>query len=175
MTVFDVDYCVRRPLAHLPAAITEYGVFKSFPSPTTLLLSCRTRQRYALLGRGRQIPAVEMSPQSSSQRSQSGKLHAMHAAFLFKQNLKKQASPASEATFTNFATARSMARSLPPTLGSLAARILPILPPRPPDTWDFVNAFAEMPKPRCGMSWDLERARILFATMLKSSKVVIHH
>ena len=97
----------------------------------------------------RQIPAVEMSPQSPSQ---SGKLHAMHAAFLFKQNLKKQASPASEATFTNFATARSMARSLPPTLGSLAARILPILPPRPPDTWDFVNAFAEMPKPRYGMS-----------------------
>ena len=168
---------VRRPLAHLPAAITEYGVFKSFPSPTTLLLSCRTRQRYAVVGRGRQIPAVEMSPQSSSQRSQSGKLHAMHAAFLFKQNLKKQASPASEATFTNFATARSrsMARSLPPTLGSLAARILPILPSRPPDTLDFVNAFAEMPKPRCGMSWDLERARILFATMLKSSKVVIHH
>ena len=149
MTVFDVDYCVRRPLAHLPAAITEYGVFKvlSFANHPPPLLSHSTTLRAR-----RQIPAVEMSPQSPSQRSQSGKLHAMHAAFLFKQNLKKQASPASEATFTNFATARSMARSLPPTLGSLAARILPILPPRPPDTWDFVNAFAEMPKPRYGMS-----------------------
>ena len=44
MPMFDVDYCVRRPLAHLPAAITEYGVFKvlSFANHPPPLLSHST-------------------------------------------------------------------------------------------------------------------------------------
>ena len=86
----------------------------SSPSPPLLLSVFELRRSDGTANsRSGNVTAASQSSSSSSQQSQSGKLHAMHAAFLFKQNLKKQASPASgraserasEATFTNFATA----------------------------------------------------------------------
>ena len=120
MTVFDVDYCVRRPLVR-----RQPNTECSSPYPPLRLSVFELRRSKGRNGKFPQwkchrccLPRSRRS--SPSQQSQSGKLHAMHAAFLFKQNLKKQASFASEATFTNFSTAAALprwparARSHPP-------------------------------------------------------------